>query len=177
MSQQIYIVIASYSTRMPDYREKVRDIQNFNDAFELVKAAVHEKLGMRRAGLNLVLQDMPSYIGAYHVLGSNSIVVNRYILAAIKTLAKTGEEYNAYVFVVLAHEYLHSLGIMEELRVRELTYNICSSLFGGAHIATRMARNDPASLYPELKNLAIARFGSDFELVSDFDKSNLSYIA
>jgi len=161
---------------MFDYKEKLRDLQNFNDAFELVKVAVYDKYKMRRAGLNMLLQDMPNFIGAYHVLGSNSIVVNRYVLAAIKTLAKTSEEYNSYVFVVLAHEYLHSLGIVDEFKVRELTYKMCNSLLGETHVATKMAREDPASLYPELKDITIAKFGNDFELIKDFDKSNLSYI-
>ncbi len=161
---------------MSDYKEKLKELQNFNDAFELVKLAVYDRFKMRRAGLNLLLQDMPNFIGAYHVLGSNSIVVNRYVLAAIKTLAKTNEDYNSYLFVVLAHEYLHSLGIVDEFKVRELTYSMCNSLFGEMHVATKMAREDPASLYPELKNLSIAKFGSDFQLIKDFDKSNISYI-
>lgn len=162
---------------MPDYKDRLRDLHNFNDAFELVKVAIYEKFKMRRVGLNLLLQDMPNFIGAYHVMGSNFIVVNRYILAAIKTLAKTTEEYNSYVFVVLAHEYLHSLGIVDEFKVRELTYNMCNSLLGEAHVATRMAREDPASIYPELKNFTVERFGNNFEMIKDFDKSNLSYIA
>ncbi len=161
---------------MPDYEQKLRDLRNFTDTFELVKVAVYDKFKMRRAGLNLLLQDMPNFIGAYHVLGSNSIVVNRHVLAAIKTLAKTGEEYNSYVFVVLVHEYLHSFGIIDEFKVRELTHIMCNSLFGETHIATRLAREDPASLYPELKDLTLTKFGNDFELIKDFDKSNLSYI-
>lgn len=159
-----------------DYRERLKGLQNFNDIFELVKEAVQERFKMRRAGLNLLLQDMPNFIGAYHVLGSNSIVVNRHVLAAIKTLAKNVEEYNSYVFVVLAHEYLHSLGIVDEFRVRELTYNMCNSIFGEGHVATKMAREDPAALYPELKSLSYIDFGKDFVMVKDFDKSNLSYI-
>ena len=162
---------------MFDYKDRLRDLQNFNDAFELVKIAVYDKFKMRRAGLNLLLQEMPNFIGAYHVMGSNFIVVNRYILAAIKTLAKTSEEYNSYMFVVLTHEYLHSLGITDEFKVRELTYNMCNSLLGETHIATRMTKEDPASLYPELKNFTVTKFGDNFEMIKDFDKSNLSYIA
>jgi hypothetical protein len=158
------------------YAEKLKGLQGFEDAFELVKTAVYDKYKMRRAGLDLLLQDMPNFIGAYHVLGSNFIVVNRYVLAAIKAMAQSKEEYNSYVFVVLAHEYLHSLGIVDELRVRELTYSMCNTLFGNAHATTRMAKEDPASLYPGLKNLMIAEFGKDFELVKDFDRSNMSYI-
>lgn len=162
---------------MLDYRQKLREMQNFNDVFELVRAGINDVFGMRRVGLSLLLQDMPSFIGAYHVMGSNSIVVNRHILAAIKTLAKTEEEYNSYVFVVLAHEYLHSLGITDESRVRESTHKLCNSLFGESHTTTQMAREDPSTLYPELKNLVTTNFGKEFERVRDFDKSNQSYIA
>lgn len=158
------------------YEERLKNVKGFEDAFELVKTAVSEKYRMRRAGLNLLLQDMPNFIGAYHVLGSNYIVVNRYVLNAIRTLAKSGEEYNAYLFVVLAHEYLHSLGIVDEFKVRELTYNICNTLLGATHVATKMAREDPSSLYPDLKKLMIANFGKDFEMIKDFDRSNMSYI-
>lgn len=158
------------------YTERLKNIQGFEDTFELVKTAIYEKYKMRRAGLNLLLQDMPTFVGAYHVLGSNFIVVNRYLLNAIKAIARSKEEYNSYMFVVLAHEYLHSLGIVDELRVRELTYNMCNTLFGNDHPTTKMAREDPASLYSELKNLMVADFGKDFELVKDFDRSNLSYI-
>lgn len=161
---------------MQDYKAKIKDLQNFNDAFELVKVAVYDKYKMRRAGLSLLLQDMPNFIGAYHVLGSNAIVVNRYVLAAVKTLAKTNEEYNSYLFVVLAHEYLHSLGIVDEFKVRELTHTMCNALLGETHVATKMTRQDPASLYPQLRELSLAKFGNDFELIKDFDKSNMSYI-
>ena len=54
---------------MFDYKDRLRDLQNFNDAFELVKIAVYDKFKMRRAGLNLLLQEMPNFIGAYHVMG------------------------------------------------------------------------------------------------------------
>ena len=158
------------------HNDRLKSLHGFEDAFELVKAGVYDKYKMRRAGLNLLLQDMPNFIGAYHVLGSNFIVLNRYVLTAIRTMAQSKEEYNSYVFVVLAHEYLHSLGIVDEFKVRELTYNMCDTLFGNAHAVTRMAKEDPASLYPELKKLRIADFGKDFELVKDFDRSNMSYI-
>jgi hypothetical protein len=158
------------------YAEKLKDLKGFEDAFELVKVVVYDKYKMRRAGLNLLLQDMPTFVGAYHVLGSNSIVVNRFVLGAIKAMARSPEEYNSYVFVVLAHEYLHSLGIVDEFRVRELTYNMCNTLFGATHLATKIAREDPSSLYPDLKKLTNLKFGKHFELIKDFDRSNISYI-
>ncbi|MGB7952524.1 MAG: hypothetical protein WCF23_00970, partial [Candidatus Nitrosopolaris sp.] len=79
-------------------------MKNFNDAFELVKLAVNSKFNMHRAGLSLILQGLPSRIGAYHILGSNVIVVNRTILNIIQQ-HKSIEEYNSYLFMVLVHEY------------------------------------------------------------------------
>ena len=69
------------------FREKVANLKDFNESFELVKSAVLQKFGMHRAGLSLILQMMPSNLGAYHVLGSNVIVMNSFLLAAIRNVA------------------------------------------------------------------------------------------
>ncbi len=159
-----------------DYKHRIIEINSFNDAFELARKAVEEQTGMRRGGLTLLLQDMPGYIGAYHVVGSNYIVINRTILNAIKELAKSKEEYNSYLFVVIMHEYLHSLGLTDEMSVRRLTYNICNSLLDEKHPATKMAASDPSSLYPQIKNLINLKFSNEFKMIRDFDTSNLSYI-
>lgn len=159
-----------------DYKQKVREIKSFNDAFELARKAVEKRTGMRRVGLTLLLQDMPGYIGAYHVVGSNYIVINRTVLNAIKELAKSNEEYNAYMFVVIMHEYLHSLGLTDEMSVRKLTYSICNALLDKEHPATKMAASDPSSLYPQIRNLINLQFSNEFKLIRDFDTSNISYI-
>ncbi len=159
-----------------EYKEAIKAIKDFKDAFDLARKAVEEHTGMRRVGLSLLLQDMPSYIGAYHVVGSNYIVINRTVLNAIRSLAKSKEEYNSYMFVVIMHEYLHSLGITDEMKVRRLTYLICKSLLGEEHIATKLAERDPADIYPQIKGLALAKFSNEFQLVKDFDDSNLTYI-
>src|SRR5215467_12977835 len=67
------------------YQNKLLRLQNFDEAFELVKKAVDAKFKMHRAGLSLVLQRLPTKLGAYHVLGSNIIIINRRILDIIKT--------------------------------------------------------------------------------------------
>ena len=65
---------------------------------------------------------MPSSLGAYHMLGSNAIVVNTYLLTILKNIVKSTEEYNSYIFMVLAHEYFHTLGIVDENTVRQMTF-------------------------------------------------------
>lgn len=158
-----------------NYVDKLQNISSFDDAFELVKLAVEQKFKMHRAGLCLVLQGLPSNLGAYHVLGSNMIIVNKRILSLIKGI-KTNEQYNSYLFTVLAHEYLHSFGIIDEFRVRNMTYELCRSVLGDNHPSTIMARYEPWSVFPELGALQNS-FDSKFELIRDFDKSSQSYIS
>jgi len=82
------------------YQSKLLSVKNFNDVFELVKSAVDAKFKMHRAGLSLVLQVLPTQLGAYHILGSNMIIMNKRILDIIKS-KKSLLEYNAYLFMVL----------------------------------------------------------------------------
>jgi hypothetical protein len=159
-----------------EYRAKVASLKDFDEAFELVKSAVFTKFKMHRAGLSLILQVMPTNLGAYHILGSNVIVMNSHVLAAIRKLSGSEQEYNAYVFMVLAHEYLHSLGIVDENRVRQMTYDLCRTLLGEDHSSTKMAKEDPSSLFPQLRGMMQTQFGREFHVVKNFDKAGQSYI-
>ena len=159
-----------------EFREKMANLKDFNEAFELVKSAVLQKFKMHRAGLSLILQMMPSNLGAYHMLGSNAIVMNSYLLAAVRKIAGSTEEYNSYMFMVLAHEYLHSLGIVDENTVRQMTFELCKWMLGDDHAATRMAKEDPSTIYPELRSLMQSQFSRDFQVVGNFDKKNQTYI-
>lgn len=158
------------------FRERIASLKDFNEAFELVKSAVLQKFKMHRAGLSLILQMMPSNLGAYHMLGSNAIVMNSYLLAAVKKIAGSTEEYNSYMFMVLAHEYLHSLGIVDENTVRQMTFDLCKWMLGDDHVATKMAKEDPSAIYPQLRSLMQSQFSRDFHVVRDFDRSNQTYI-
>jgi len=74
------------------------------------------------------------------------------------------EEYNSYLFMVLVHEYLHSFGIVDEFQVRQMTYDLCSSLLGKEHLASIMAKEDPSVLFPELALLRETRFDKHFDI-------------
>ena len=88
--------------------------------------------------------------------------------------------------MVLAHEYIHSFGIVEEIHVRNMTYDLCKSLLGEHHIACRMARYQPWAVFPELNiyqnnntdstNISNNGFERTFEIVKNFDKTTQSYI-
>jgi hypothetical protein len=158
-----------------EYHYRLTKLKDFNEAFELVKEAVYVKFSIHRAGLSLILQRMPSNLGAYHLLGSNVIVMNKLILSIIKEY-KSSEEYNSYLFMVLAHEYLHSFGIIDEFQVRNMTYDLCISLFGIEHLASKMAKEDPSAVFPELNLLRQNSFERNFEIIDNFDRTNQYYI-
>lgn len=161
--------------REQHYGNKILQLADFNQAFELVKLAVEDKFKMHRAGLSLILQGLPTKLGAYHILGSNLIIVNKRILNIIK-IHKSLNEYNSYLFMVLTHEYLHSLGIIDELEVRTMTYSLLASLAGENHMATKMARNQPWDLFPELSLFDDNSFEQKFEIIKNFDRTTQTYI-
>ena len=161
--------------RQNNYRIKLSKVKDFNETFELVKSAVDAKFKMHRAGLSLVLQVLPTQLGAYHILGSNMIIMNKRILDIIK-LRKSLLEYNAYLFMVLCHEYFHSFGIVDEKRVRIMTYDLCQSLLGDDHPSSLMAKYEPWKVFPELQLYQTNKFENRFEIITNFDKTTQSYI-
>ena len=160
-------------------RKKLDEVKNFEEAFELVKYAVSLIFDMRRAGLSLILQGMPTSLGAYHVLGSNVIAMNSSLLSLIKRFSKSNEDYNSYLFMVLAHEYLHSFGILSEEKVRQMTVELCRKFFGEQHPSAYLAIN-PLGLFPQILQSRDLHgktgFESSFEIVKNFDKTNQTYI-
>jgi hypothetical protein len=168
-------IVKSKKQQQEYYRHKILHLSDFNEAFELVKSTVEAKYKMHRAGLSLILQVMPTNLGAYHVLGSNLIIANKRILDIIKKY-KSNEEYNSYLFLILVHEYLHSFGIIDELQVRKMTYSLIASLVGEDHMATSMARYQPWNLFPELNLFHNNSFEQKFEVIRNFDKTTQSYI-
>ncbi len=160
-----------------DYRRLLEECKNYGDIFELVKRAVKETLGRKRAGLMLYLGDFSLNIGAYYPLGSNGIVVNRRVLELVSKSAKSTTEVNSFLFTILLHEYLHSLGYINEREVRRLVYEITIELFGPDHPTVNMALNPPIYRISALEAQFATLMSRELELVKDFDRSNQSYIA
>jgi hypothetical protein len=113
------------------------------------------------------------------------IILNRRILDIIGK-RKSDQEYNSYLFMVLAHEYIHSFGIVDEIEVRNMTYDLCKSMLGEDHVASIMARYQPWAVFSELNiyqnnntdstNISSNSFEKNFEIVKNFDKTTQSYI-
>jgi len=162
-----------------DYVKSLDKAKNFADVFDLVKKTVKNYLGADQAGLLLGLSDLGNYgnayLGAFYSFDANTIVINKRPLSRIKQTKPN--LYNPYIFHIVLHEYLHSLGIIEEPQVRVLAYEITQKYFGKNHLATQIAFN----LEKFIPNLVI---GNKFEppedmsidFVSGIDRDNTNYI-
>jgi hypothetical protein len=159
-----------------DNRRALSSAEGFDAIFEMVKTATERSLRMHRAGLTLVLGDIPNSVGAYHQLGSNAIVMNRNILRIVEKLSKTRAKRNAYVFMILLHEYLHSLGYTSDRKVRELSREITNEFFGRKHVAAEMAVRPLDQFFPDLQKLSGFRDKGEYQTVRRFDSSSTSYI-
>ncbi len=160
-----------------DNKAKLTAAEGFDEVFELVKKAVDQVLGVHRAGLTLVLGDIPNQVGAYHEMGSNAIVMNRNIMKIVWRSTKSRQRRNAYTFMILLHEYLHTLGFTDDAQVRELSRKITDAYVGKGHIAGEMAVSPLDRFFPEISQFAMFRDNGSFETVRKFDTSSTSYIA
>ncbi len=133
-------------TRLHD---RLQSAQGMADVFDLVKDVAHQTAGARRAGLMLGLGDLgyspQGFVGAYYPADSNLIVVNERVLSLVQK--KEPALFNAYLFHVLMHEYVHALGEYDEAQCRKRVAAICREAFGEKHAVTRLA-SDPAFLAP-----------------------------
>ncbi len=163
-----------------DFNTRLENARTLADIFEVVKEAVKESIGTSRGGLMLGLANLGNhpqgFLGAFYPVGSNIIVLNRVPLDRIKETDP--RLYKPYTFHVMLHEYLHTLGYLDESVVRQKVYGICRDIFGEEHPATRLA----ADTTPFFKNLVypdVAWKADDMklELVPGFDRSSASYIA
>ncbi len=162
-----------------DFAERLEESEDLPEIFELVKDSVRWVLNTDRSGLMLGLADLGNFsngfLGAFHPVGSNIIVMNRTPLERIKETNKS--LFKPYAFHVLLHEYLHTLGVLEEERVSFLVYAVSSECFGEEHIVTKIAKNItkfiPNMIYPwvEWKPKDL-----DIMLVEGFDRSSYPYI-
>jgi len=133
------------SERLPfnsEYRDALVMCEDFRDVFALVKRIVKDHLGLERPNMVLQLVDLPLHIGAAHPVGTNRIVMNKRLLD-LAVRHRTFSEVRAIVFSILLHEYIHSLGYLNEYETRRLVFSVSHSAFGSDHLATKVARYGP----------------------------------
>lgn len=159
---------SSYSAQL----EGARDLP---DIFELVKTAVRRTTGLERSGLMLGMANLgggaDGLVGAFHPLTTNIIVMNSLPLRRIEETDPA--LYKPYVFHILLHEYLHTLGVIDEGATRRMTLEVSEKTFGKDHPATQLA----ADLSRFMPKLVYPIFGwrphgeLKVELVKGFDRS------
>jgi hypothetical protein len=161
---------------LTENRRALSSAEGFDAIFEMVKSATEQKLRMHRAGLTLVLGDIPNNVGAYHEMGSNAIVMNRNLLRIVEKLSKSRARRNAYVFMILLHEYLHTLGYTSDRQVRTLGKQIADEYLGRRHLASEMADRPLDQFFPELGKYSVFRDKGQYQTVRRFDSSSTPYI-
>jgi hypothetical protein len=163
-----------------NFNNRLENAKTLADIFEVVKAAVWESQRKSRAGLMLGLANLGNhpqgFFGGFYPVGSNVIVMNKIPLERIKETRP--ELYKPYIFHVLLHEYLHTLGYLSESGVRQMAHEITKQVFGEEHLATKIAK-DTTLFFKNLvyPNAAWQPDDMNLELVDGFDRGSASYIA
>jgi len=129
-----------------EYDDLLSKCDSFSDVFVLVKRSVRENMSQERADMVLQLVDLPLHIGAAHPVGTNRIVVNKALLD-LAVQYRTLSEVRAFVFSMLLHEYIHSLGYLNEYETRQLVFLVSRNVFGSNHVATSLARYGPWHIF------------------------------
>ena len=163
-----------------DYETKILNSKNIPDLFEVVKKVVKEFSGKDQAGLMLGLSNLgiggKAFIGAYYSLEANMIVINK---QPLKRIRETNPSiYRYYLFHVILHEYMHSIGVYDENEARQLVYNLTLNYFGSDHILTQFASNlekfMPNLTYPNIDFIQPSNINIEF--VKGIDRNNINYI-
>ena len=165
---------------MTDFRTRLEEARTLADIFEVVKAVVLKTMKKSRAGLMLGIANLGNnpqgFFGGFFTTGSNVIVMNKIPLQRIKETKP--DLYKPYAFHILLHEYIHSLGYLDENQVRTWAHQISRDALGEDHLATQIAANTQSFMkhlvYPDS---AWKPDDAGLELVDDFDRSSVCYIA
>lgn len=162
-----------------EYSSRILNAKSISDVFEIVKEIVYGYLGAEQAGLMVGVTDLGSFqngfIGAFYSLNANAIIINKRPLARI--LQTDPALYNNYLFHIMLHEYIHSIGSYDEAQTRTLVHEISGHFFGNNHILAQLSSNIekfmPNLTYPEG---FIEPQDLNIEFVKGIDKKNINYI-
>ncbi len=135
---------ASYNEFFPDrYRLRLDAAKDITGVFEVVMQAVKEQMGFIRSGLELGLFELEGmqgrFIGCLHPFGTNMIVLNKLALERVR--GSSPQLCKSFLFHVLLHEYLHTVGIWDEVVIRDGILALTRQLFGDDHPTTKLAED------------------------------------
>lgn len=159
-----------------DYAGLLESSRGFADIYELVKRVVRRTTEKERAGLMRGLANLggggDGFVGAFHPLATNIIVMNSLPLRRIEETDPA--LYKPHVFHILLHEYLHTLGTIDEQATRAKVREISAQAFGKDHpvaqLAADLSRFVPKLVYPVYGWKPAEE--PQIELVKGFDRSS-----
>ncbi|MFX1418599.1 MAG: hypothetical protein ACFE9N_06735 [Promethearchaeota archaeon] len=155
------------------------------EIFKQVKTDVRQVYGRHRAGLSLGLVEMGMYrggfIGGMHFSPGTDIVMNKTPLEVILK-EQSYEIVWAYTYHILLHEYIHSLGILNEHQCRNITLRISEKIFEEtSHPAIILAKNGIGTFFPNLPLIYappdLNPDGIKIEYIINFDHESYDYIS
>jgi hypothetical protein len=153
------------------------------EIFEHVKRDVRKVIKRQRAGLSLGLVEMGMYQGAFiggmHFPPGTDIVMN---ITPLKILLEQqpDEIIYAYTYHILLHEYVHSLGVYDEMNCQALTLRISEEIFKVEnHPALILAKKGIGAYFPNIRLIyappEMSSKGMKIEYISGFDKHSYEY--
>ncbi|MHA2295520.1 MAG: hypothetical protein ACXAEU_21465 [Candidatus Hodarchaeales archaeon] len=125
--------------------------EDFSRLFILVQKIIKRLLNKTRPGILLGLVEMGfdrgNFIGGLHYGGTNEIYLNKSALRVMRE-ESSPELYKAYVFYLLLHEYIHSVGVMDERMTRFYTRNVLQRVFENDHPLSKLATRGLNTFFP-----------------------------
>ncbi len=127
------------------------DANNYSHLFDLIRRIVSRVLRKSRPGILLGLEDLgfhpQGFVGGYHRVGTNEIYLNRNVLQMMREETPK-DHYKAYLFHLLLHEYIHSIGVIDEHKTRDFTAIISRAIFDTKHPVYKIAAWGLNALFP-----------------------------
>jgi hypothetical protein len=158
------------SSGWPTLGQRLDQARNYDDVFAVVRESVRRVLGRERVGLGLGLSELPAQIGAYWQVTGNIIILNERLIRVLDATEPQVQR-TAYLYVVILHEYLHSLGFLDERADRQVVSRVASQALGEEHAAARMARGDLWEIFPQLRGAGTGD-GQRVKIVRGFDSES-----
>ena len=163
-----------------NFEDRLLKAKKFGDIFDIVQDIVHDFLGIDQAGLVIGVTDLGIYdngfIGAFYSPDANMIIINKKPLQRI--LQRRPSLYNSYIFHVMLHEYMHSVGSLDEVETRSIVSQISEHYFAGSHPVAELA-GDITKFLPDLTYAGegfVPPKDINIEFVSGIDRRNSNYI-
>ena len=157
------------------YEKRIAEAKSIGEMFSIVKEMVGEFLKVEQAGLLVGLSDLgmhgSSFVGAFYSPDANTIIINKRPLA--KVLRQNPRNFNNYLFHVMLHEYVHSLGLYNEEQTRQLVEEMATHHFGQSHPITQMTWN--VGKFIDATGTELPK-DTGIEFVEGIDRKNTDYI-